>query len=72
MSSNVVSVGRQQGDGFSRDARMRLVVDGVEIADSKVVEMVATSTGAAPEGLAPRTSGDPGSGGGRYAAGQYG
>jgi len=51
---------------------MRLVVDGVEIADSKVVEMVATSTGAAPEGLAPRTSGDPGSGGGRYAAGQYG
>jgi hypothetical protein len=71
VSSNVVSVGKQQGDGFSRDARMRLVVDCVEIADSKVVEMVATSTGAAPEGLAPGTSVDFGSGGGRYAAWRY-
>lgn len=71
VSSNVVSVGRQQGDGPSRDARMRLVVDGVEIADSKVVEMVATGTGVAPEGLAPGTSGDSESGGDQYAAGQY-
>ena len=71
VSSNVVSVGRRQGDDFSRDARMRLVVDGIEIADSKVVEMVATSTGAAPEGLAPGTSGDPGSGGGQYSARQH-
>ena len=70
-SNNVVSVGRQQGDGFSRNPRMRLVVDGVEIADSEVVEMVATSTGAAPEGLAPGTAGDPDSGVGQYVAGQY-
>lgn len=61
--SNVVSTGDQQGDGSFRENRRAMVVNGVEIADSRVLERVATSTGA--------VTGDDAALGGQYQYGQY-
>lgn len=45
VSSSTVTTGTQVNGESSQTTRVRLVVDGVEIADSEVVGMVASSTG---------------------------